>query len=194
MDWQSLYVRQVGDVPSPYNAEANMILVTGISRAGKTSTISALTALRPEWRHTLASKVLRDLGRPLYDLDEQSAEENQKSLAIELARRGIIADPMAILDGHAVLELRSTFHPISNHAFDALRPAGIAVVYDDVVEIMLRRQSADRKALSLEEIHAFQCSELSHSKYQSTRLGVPCIEVKSGQVERLLDWMRSTQD
>lgn len=170
-----------------------MFLVTGASRAGKTSTLTALVAQETRWRHVVASNVLREIGRPLVLLDHETAHQNQRALVDELHRRGLLDASNIILDGHAVLDVRSDPVPISNEDFDALGPSGIAVVRADVRCIQRRRIEAARPKMSLASIDRFQSEEIEHSRSQAERLAVPFLLLDSGDISALSRWLRQAQ-
>lgn len=170
-----------------------MFLVTGASRAGKTSTLTALVSQESRWRHIVASSVLREIGRPLVLLDHETAHQNQRALVDELRRRGLLDASNIILDGHAVLDVRSDPLPILDEDFDALGPSGIAVVRDDVLFIQRRRIEAARPKMSLASIDRFQSEEIEHSKSQAKRLSVPFLLLDSGDVSTLSRWLGEAQ-
>lgn len=170
-----------------------MFFVTGASRSGKTSTISALVKREPKWTHIVASSVLRDIGRPLVNLDTTSAWANQLALAKELRRRGFLHSRRVLLDGHAVIELDAKPFPIQDQAFDDLAPYGIATIHDTKDRIIERRRAASRPSISEEELDLLQDREIEHSRSQATRLGVPFLLVKSGDIESLSNWLQGIQ-
>lgn len=171
-----------------------MILVTGVSRSGKTSTLKALVAREPSWEHVGASGVLKDLGCPLVNLTAVAALSNQKKLIFELRRRGSIASPTVLLDGHAVLELAEGIFPLPEEIFDALAPSAIATVHDEVVRIFERRLASGRPKLEVDEIEKLQSLELQHSMAQARRLKVPHLKLLSGDYPTLSDWIKSVQE
>ncbi|WP_407635469.1 AAA family ATPase [Neomegalonema perideroedes] len=170
-----------------------MFLVTGASRAGKTSTLTALVSQETRWKHVVASSVLREIGRPLILRDHETAHQNQRALVDELHRRGLLNASNTILDGHAVLDVRSDPLPISNEDFDALGPSGIAVVRADVLCIQRRRIEAARPEMSFSSIERFQSEEIEHSRSQAERLSVPFLLLDSGDISALSRWLREAQ-
>lgn len=170
-----------------------MFLVTGASRSGKTSTISALVKREPKWKHIVASSVLRDIGCPLVNLDTTSAWENQLALAKELRRRGLLHSPRVLLDGHAVIELDAKPFPIQDEAFDDLAPYGIATIHDTRDRIIERRRAASRPNISQAELELLQEREIEHSRSQAVRLGIPFLLVQSGDTESLSNWLQRIQ-
>ncbi|PYG29952.1 AAA family ATPase [Pelagimonas varians] len=167
-----------------------MILVTGASRSGKTSTLKQLVALEPGWEHVVASRVLRQIGCPLENLSLEEAVSNQKLLIRELALRGQLREPNLLLDGHAVLEVQSKPVCLKDEVFDALNPDAVVVIYDSIQSIQFRRRKAGRGELSLQDISHFQKCEIEHSKSQSERLNVPCALIESGDVAKMSEWIQ----
>ncbi|WP_147296793.1 hypothetical protein [Paracoccus thiocyanatus] len=143
--------------------------------------------------HVVASRVLREIGRPLVLQDHETAHQNQLALVDELRRRGLLGAPDIILDGHAVLDVRSNPLLISNEDFDALEPSGIAVVRADILDIQQRRIEAALPEMSLACIDHFQNQEIEHSRRQAERLGVPFLLLDSGDIYALSRWLREAQ-
>lgn len=167
-----------------------MFFVTGASRSGKTSTLAALVKLEPQWAHVIASSILRDIGRPLINLDMTSAWENQLALANELRHRGLLHSRSVILDGHAVIELEAKPFLIQDQAFDDLAPSGIATVHEVKERIIERRRVAGKPEMTEERLDLIQDLEIEHSRAQAIRLGIPFLLVKSGDVQSLSNWLQ----
>lgn len=166
-----------------------MILVTGVSRSGKTSTLSLLVSQNKQWRHITASRILREIDRPLDDLDPGTALQNQRALVAELERRGLLKATNTLLDGHAVIEGRAKPLPLPDIMFDALSPSGIVVIHDDVRQIFNRRALVGRPRMSISDIKSFQSEEIELSKAQAIRLGVPFLKLQSGDTDQFSQWL-----
>lgn len=155
--------------------------------------LTALVSRETKWKHVVASSVLREIGRPLILLDHETAHQNQRALVDELRRRGLLNASNTILDGHAVLDVRSDPLPLSDEDFDALGPSGIAVVRADVLCIQQRRIAAARPQMSLASINRFQSEEIEQSRYQAQRLRVPFLLIDSGDISALSRWLNEAQ-
>jgi adenylate kinase len=145
--------------------------VAGISRSGKSSTIEAFAKTR-DFVHIRASFLLQKANRPLGPLSRDEAVENQRVLVELLRNGGHIANPQAILDGHATIETIEGIYPVPDALFDEIRPSKIICIVSEPATLARRRADAGL-ILNPQDVIRLQEIEELHARVQATRLRIP---------------------
>ena len=166
-----------------------MFLIAGISGSGKTHTTRALAALDGQWNVVRASGLLADAGRPLRPLSVEDAIQNQWRLMELMRESGLLGHDDVVLDGHVTVETTAGMINIPDEWYDAACLEGIAHVVSDPADIAGRRRSRGLPIWTEAEAEGFQVAERQEAQSQAGRLGLPYLDLPSGNAERLRRWM-----
>lgn len=63
----------------------------------------------------------------------------------------------------------------------------IAIVIDDVVEIVKRLEARDNKIYDVKVLNELQQMEIEYAKYLSDKYSIPYIEIKDGNYTQLME-------
>jgi adenylate kinase len=159
-----------------------MIFVAGVSRAGKSSTIEAFAKARG-FTHIRASVLLHSAGRPLRQLSNAGAAENQRVLVELLRADGFIGRSSAILDGHATIETSEGIFFVPDTLFDQLNPSKIVCIINDPA-IVAHRRTEIGYSFDPKEVSRLQEIEERSARMQATRLRVPYYTVEADDLAR----------
>lgn len=162
-----------------------MILITGISRAGKTSTAQLAVARFSDLKYISASALLKESGAKTYDLSPENVKNNQSKIVEALKQHEYWDQKNIVLDGHAIIETENGVVELPNSLFDRLQLETIICIKSSPEEIFGRRKGVSQ-VVSISEISDRQNRECAYSKYQATRLSIPYFELLSGEFEALI--------
>jgi len=163
--------------------ELIMILVTGVSAVGKTHMINHFVEQHPYYMRLTASQALREAGRPVADLDRQTALNNQLMLPHLLRPRDGLAAGRLILDGHAAIETMEGAVPVPDEVVEQLPLSAILLVVDAYDRMATRRQAKGRPT-DPALLQRLQELERNLSLRWAAALAVPFREIRSGDHER----------
>jgi adenylate kinase len=175
------------------------ILVFGVSGVGKTQTLDRVVAQLPgsvTWRASEIIGVARNTLDPeaLRKLPLDEIRRSQELLLQGFTeRRSASPNLLVLLDAHSVIDTESGLVDIPVEVAARLGPSGIIHVSDDVARILERRlgdQQRVRPARSLGQLEEYQQRSVASSRLYSATLGVPLIEVRSGDRDAFMEAVR----
>lgn len=165
----------------------NIIFIGGIHGVGK-GTICKKIALKTELIHLTASQILKWEG--ISDSDNKLVKNitSTQDRLIKGLKNLIKKDKKYILDGHFCL-LNSNEVPsrIDEKTFDQINPKVIAIVIDDVEEIVKRLEARDGKIYDTNVLNQLQQMETEYAKYLSNKYSIPYIEIQDGNYTQLME-------
>ncbi len=165
-----------------------IIFLSGLSAVGKTTTAEAFVARHTEFRHVVASRLIKGGGASIRPSSRADLDRNQKILLREFRElRHTSAERIhLILDGHMVIETREGEELIEDKVIDGLQVSHFIVITDDPYRIYsTRRRGSSGRPISLDTIQRLQMLEIDATRRQAERCGSPSFEVQSGDVEAL---------
>lgn len=165
----------------------NIIFIGEIHGVGK-GTICKEIALKTELIHLTASQILK--WEEISDSDNKLVKNitsTQDRLIKEL-KNIIKKDKKYLLDGHFCL-LNSNQVPsrIDEETFDQISPKVIAIVIDDVEEIVKKLEARDGKIYDTNVLNQLQQMETEYAKYLSNKYSIPYIEIQDGNYTQLME-------
>ena len=161
-----------------------MILVSGLSKSGKTQTLQRAAKFSLPIEHVKASTLLRAKNQPLSLLRYEEVINNQTVLLEALAEYPHELGTVRILDGHALIEAIEGPVLLPDWVFDRLSLCGIIVIIAPPEIIAHRRAGTDleQRYATLER---FQRLEETHCASQAERLSITFRTVVSGDAVEL---------
>lgn len=174
-------------VAEPSGGHRKMIVfLSGLSGVGKTTTAKAFVRRYTQFRHIIASDLIRRAGANPQARDYAEAQENQHILLTEFAAmRRSLFNPYILLDGHMVIETAKGDHVIDDCIVDGLCLSHFVAIIDDPKRIYSTRRTIQRAPLSLKHLTELQGLEVAATRRQAERTGCPFIQMKSGAVDFL---------
>jgi adenylate kinase len=169
--------------------QANMmVFLSGLSGVGKTTTARAFVARHPQFRHIIASDLIRRTGAGIEPAEDDHVERNQVILLREFAAvRRRFPYHHFLLDGHMVIEIRKGDHIIADSVIDGLAVTHFVVIVDDPSRIYSTRFAVQGDSLSPSGLERLQNLEITTTRRQAERTGCPFVQVQSGQIKSLED-------
>jgi adenylate kinase len=167
----------------------NIIFVGGIHGVGK-GTICNEIALKTGLIHITASQILK--WEEISDSDNKLVKNiaSTQSRLIKGLKNLIKNDQKYLLDGHFCL-LNSDGIPsrIDENTFDQINPKAIAIVIDDVKNIVKRLEARDGKRYDVEILNELQQMEIEYAKYLSNKISIPYVEIINGNFNQLIKFI-----
>lgn len=163
-----------------------IVFFSGLSGVGKTTTAKAFIERYTQFKHVVASELIRQAGANPHVLDHAQAEQNQRILLQEFAAiRRRLVNPHILFDGHMVIETRKGEHVVNDRVIDGLCVSHFVAIIDEPSRIYSMRYTAGRTPPSTEELKRLQDLEVSTTRRQAERTGRPFIQMQSGTIESL---------
>ena len=167
----------------------NIIFVGGVHGVGK-GTICNEIAFKTGLIHITASQILK--WEEISDSDNKLVKNiaSTQSRLIKGLKNLIKKDQKYLLDGHLCL-LNSDRIPsrINENTFDQINPKVIAIVIDDVKNIVKRLEARDGKRYDVEILNELQQMEIEYAKYLSDKKLIPYIEIINGNYNQLIKFI-----
>ena len=167
----------------------NIIFVGGIHGVGK-GTICNEIALKTGLIHITASQILK--WEEISDSDNKLVKNiaSTQSRLIKGLKNLIKNDQKYLLDGHFCL-LNSDGIPsrIDENTFDQINPKAIAIVIDDVKNIVKRLEARDGKRYDVEILNELQQMEIEYAKYLSNKISIPYVEIINDNFNQLIKFI-----
>lgn len=163
-----------------------MIVVTGLSKSGKTKTIESSRPALPAFCLIKASTLLIEAGRKIRELTHSEAAENQRILLDILLQA--FAEHKCILDGHGLIETKEGAYLVPPWFFQSLPIDGIVQIIVDTATLAARRAGTELEQRP-EMLFEFQDLEFRHCTEQAGKLGLPFQRISSGDRQSLIKFV-----
>ena len=176
----------------PDAGHANMIVfLSGLSGVGKTTTATAFIERYTQFKHVVASELIRRAGADPQALDQAQAETESAYFGPRIPTICHSLRNLHILfDGHMIIETRKGEHVIDDRVIDGLYVSHFVAIIDDPSRIYSTRYTVGRTPLSTEELKRLQELEVYTTRRQAERTGCPFIQIQSGAIESLATSLR----
>lgn len=171
-----------------------LIFVSGVSRAGKTSTISEFQSNHPDWAHIICSEILKKNSRPIARLSYELVQENQNFLVAALQELLPKCGSNIFLDGHLILPSREGDYVVSDDFLNQVSPNGIVCIVDSPKVISKRLRQTKKVYTTAREVKLKQRKDFLASVFQAKRLGIPFLLLRSGDIHKLEQWASKISD
>lgn len=165
--------------------ENHLILVFGVSGAGKTATCLNYCAHNADAVYVSASSILANrTGQTTEQLRLSTAfviGENQSILTAEINKiRCSSGSSLLIVDAHAVIDNGALLVPVSFQIIESLTPTGIVLLEPPAKQVVAQREISDRRRAvkTIEQIGRELIAERSAVQSYSIALNVPLITLR----------------
>jgi adenylate kinase len=163
-----------------------IVFLSGLSGVGKTTTAKAFVARHTQFKHVIASDVIKSAGASTYALDYAQVEYNQRILIRDFAEiRRNFPGLHILLDGHMVIETNEGQHILDDEIIDGLYVSDFVAIVDDPSRIFSARSTIGGSLLPPNELDQLQKLEVAATKRQAERTRRPFAQVRSGELEAL---------
>jgi len=163
-----------------------IVFLSGLSGVGKTTTAKAFVGRHTQFKHVIASDVIRRAGASTYPLDYAQIEHNQRILLRDFAEiRHNFPGFHILLDGHMVIETNEGEYVVEDGVIDSLSVSYFVAIVDDPSRIYSARRTIGKRLLSPNELERLQKLEVAATQRQAERAARPFAQVQSGEVEAL---------
>jgi adenylate kinase len=170
---------------APHPGRTNMIVfLSGLSGAGKTTMARAITMRHPQFKHVIASDIIRNAGADTKPTNARAVEQNQ--IAILKRFEGIrqqLAGYSILFDGHMVIETADGPQIIRDQVIDALEITHFCVILDDPKRIQSTRYRSQKAKKSIAQLADLQTLELNLTRRQAERTDRPFAEIRRGDLD-----------
>ena len=168
----------------------------GVSGVGKSWMISNVAKNQDDFAQISASKLIKEAANDplmkseaLRTVGAVGIDKNQNLLVLSFNKYLSTTEKSKILfDGHSVIDTDTGFFEIDVTVIQSIAPSTIIFVWDDPNKILIRRtrdSSRVRPVRTVEEIENYQSIALNVCKKYSTKLNIPLIKIRSGDLVSL---------
>lgn len=157
------------------------VLVCGLSRVGKTSSLQSMGEGSSDYRYISASSILRSKGMPTEGISIREAVFNQDVITSHLVDR---YPEKFLVDGHILLETIDGPFLVPESSINKWRLGGIIFVTESASLISTRRVASERSSSECEIELLFRI-ELLYAKYISEKLGIKFAEIKAANTSAI---------
>lgn len=172
-----------------------IVFLSGLSGVGKTTTARAFVRRHPNFKHVIASALLRDAGVSLEPANESQVRYNQEVLINQFkAIREGCPDTHFLFDGHMIIETANGNHAIADEIIDGLTVSHFVVMVDNAYRIRMSREAVQKRLISPVELERLQSIEVQATLRHAERTGRPFFQVQSGQIAVMEDGLGLRHD
>lgn len=168
-----------------------IVFVCGPSKSGKSTTVAKARGQGITFEHLVASSVLKSLGLPTAGLTADEAMKNQVALRTALQDATAHVREPVVIDGHLIIETLDGPQHVPESFFQGLALAGIVFMRWSSEGIAQARRNGD---LPIDESEATRLMTLEseYAQQLAAQLNLPYLDVASGDVRSLANFLRQT--
>jgi adenylate kinase len=167
-----------------------IIFVGGIHGVGK-GTLCALTAAKSGFIHLTASGLIKwhEVSADVNNKLVERVQDTQDRL-INGLKSNVIAGNRYLLDGHfCLLNKLGRCEKVPVDTFQKISPSAIVLITASLKEIIKRLEKRDGTHYSIDQLKQLQEKEVEYAKEISDLLQIPFIEIQSGDLEKMIDFL-----
>jgi adenylate kinase len=165
-----------------------IVFLSGLSGVGKTTTAQAFVVRHTQFRHVIASHLIRRAGASTQKLDYSQVKQNQIILLREFAAiRNSFSNCHILLDGHMIIEINEGEFIVDDNVINGLSVTHFIALIDNPNRVYSTKRNARKFSLSPNELERLQRLEVTETRRQAERTGCPFFQIRSGEIKSLED-------